>query len=207
VLEGGRFTRLGDTREREADVRLVAATNRDLQAEVKARRFREDLFYRLSSAVVLIPPLRERPADIPVLARRFLAAARGRAGKGPLALTPAAMLALARHAWPGNARELRNAMEYVAASVPSSVVERSSLPASITGSEPAAQGRAPPPDAAELRPIAEEIEALERQRMREALAAAGGVKTRAARLISMPERTFRLKSRQYGLDPERSGEG
>ncbi len=202
VLEGGHFARVGDTRERRADVRVVAATNRDLAAEVKARRFREDLLFRLNSAVVLIPPLRERPADIPVLARRFLAAARDGAGARPLALTPEAMRALTRHAWPGNVRELRNAMEYVAAAVPEGAVERSSLPTTITISAE----RAPtPPPAAELRPIAEELEALERERMREALAAAGGVKTRAARLISMPERTFRLKLRQYGLD--RAGDG
>ena len=202
VLEGGHFARVGDTRERRADVRVVAATNRDLAAEVKARRFREDLLFRLNSAVVLIPPLRERPADIPVLARRFLAAARVGAGARPLALTPEAMRALTRHAWPGNVRELRNAMEYVAAAVPEGAVERSSLPDTIT----AGAKRAPtPPPAAELRPIAEELEELERGRMREALAAAGGVKTRAARLISMPERTFRLKLRQYGLD--RAGDG
>jgi two-component system response regulator AtoC len=96
---------------------VVAATNRDLAAEVRARRFREDLLYRLNSAVVLIPSLRERPADIPVLARRFLAAARARAAALPLALTPEASLALRRHLWPGNVRELRNAMDYVAACV------------------------------------------------------------------------------------------
>ncbi|WP_437926525.1 sigma 54-interacting transcriptional regulator [Sorangium sp. So ce291] len=219
VLEGGRFTRLGETREREVDVRIVAATNRDLQAEVKARRFREDLFYRLSSAVVLLPPLRERPADIPVLARRFLAAARARAQKPPLTFAPAAMLALAHHAWPGNVRELKNAMEFVAASVPDGVVERSNLPAAIAGaegSEPAAPTSAQPdrpsgadlrPPAGELRPLAEEIEALERRRIREALAAASGVKTRAARLIGVPERTFRLKLRQYGIDRGGSDEG
>jgi DNA-binding NtrC family response regulator len=216
VLEGGHFARLGETRERKADVRIVAATNRDVAAEVKARRFREDLYYRLSAAVVLIPPLRERPADIPVLARRFLADARARAGKGPLEIAPAAMLALARHGWPGNVRELRNAMEYAAASTSDGVVERSSLPRTITGDPMQANGCAPSaavpapgeaPGSVELRPLAEEIEALERRRIREALAAAGGVKSRAARLISMPERTFRLKLRQYNLDAGRTGEG
>ncbi|WP_438008597.1 sigma 54-interacting transcriptional regulator [Sorangium sp. So ce321] len=211
VLEDGRFARLGEAREREADVRLVAATNRDLAAEVKARRFREDLFYRLSSAVVMIPPLRERPADIPVLARRFLASARERAGKAPLAIAPATMLALSRHGWPGNVRELRNAMEYAAASVHGGVVEPSSLPPAVTrggGVGAGVDGSAPAPlRADEFRPLADEIQALERQRMREALAAAGGVRVRAAHLIAMPERTFRLKLRQHGLDPGRLDDG
>jgi DNA-binding NtrC family response regulator len=203
VLEGGRFVRLGDTVERQADVRIVAATNRDLAEEVRARRFREDLFYRLGSAVVLIPPLRERPADVPVLARTFLATARERAGKSPLSIAPGAMLALSQYAWPGNVRELKNAMEFVAASIERGPVERAMLPPAIAGTEGAAPAeeltRSDVAAAATFRPLAEEIEALERQRIREALAAAGGVKTRAARLIGVPERTFRLKLRQFGL--------
>ncbi len=240
AIEGGRFLRLGETTEREADVRIVAATNRDLAAEVRAHRFREDLFYRLGSAVVLIPPLRERPADIPVLARTFLAAARARSGKTPLTIGAGAMLALARHPWPGNVRELKNAMDYVAASVEQGVVERAALPANIAGEGGASRnghahaparseapwsggdaangdlagasflpGTEPPPATGPLaavepppavfQPLHEEIEALERRRIREALAACGGIKTRAARLIGVPERTFRLKLRQYGF--------
>ena len=235
ALEGGRFLRLGETTEREADVRIVAATNRDLAAEVKANRFREDLYYRFGSAVVHIPPLRDRPADIPVLARTFLAAARARAGKGALALGPTAMLALSRYSWPGNVRELKNAMDYVAASVEHGIVERAHLPATVAAataeprrdsdrpSSPRSFEGAVPPAASSMDrtpstepppgvdpfsdprppavflPLHEEIEALERRRIREALAACGGIKTRAARLIGVPERTFRLKLRQYGF--------
>ncbi len=141
AIEGGRFLRLGETIEREADVRIVAATNRDLAADVRAHRFREDLFYRLGSAVVLIPPLRERAADIPVLARTFLAAARARVGKGTLPIGPSAMLALSRYSWPGNVRELKNAMDYVAASAPPGTVERASLPASDRRHRRGASGR------------------------------------------------------------------
>jgi two-component system, NtrC family, response regulator AtoC len=216
VLEGGRFTRLGEVRERAVDVRVVAATNRDLAAEVRARRFRDDLFYRLSGAVVLIPPLRERPADIPVLALRFLATALERTGKSALAITPAAMLALTRYAWPGNVRELRNAMEYAAVLVHDGAVGLESLPVTILGRDPAADvdsGAIISPGSSSesscalaFQPIAEELQALERQRMKEALVAAGGVKTQAARLISMPERTFRLKARQYALELARNGD-
>ncbi|MFO0758901.1 MAG: sigma 54-interacting transcriptional regulator [Byssovorax sp.] len=205
VLEGGHFARVGDTRERRADVRIVAATNRDLPAEVKARRFREDLLYRLNSAVVLIPPLRERPADIPVLARRFLTAARERARKPPLVLDDDALVALLAHPFPGNVRELRNAMDYAAAATTGEVLSRASLPASLAGEQGAATSfndtSTPGVPRAPLGPIAEELTALERRRMVEALAATGGVKTHAARLISMPERTFRLKLRQYGIEP------
>ncbi|MFO0592326.1 MAG: sigma 54-interacting transcriptional regulator [Polyangiaceae bacterium] len=235
ALEGGRFLRLGETTEREADVRIVAATNRDLAAEVRAHRFREDLYYRFGSAVVHIPPLRDRPADIPVLARTFLASARARAGKGALAIGASAMLALSRYSWPGNVRELKNAMDYVAASVDHGIVERAHLPSAVAaataelrrdsdrpsslrafdGAVPAAASSMdrtpstePPPGADPLSdprppavflPLHEEIEALERRRIREALAACGGIKTRAARLIGVPERTFRLKLRQYGF--------
>jgi DNA-binding NtrC family response regulator len=216
VLEGGRFTRLGDVREREVDVRVVAATNRDLAAEVAAHRFREDLFYRLNGAVVLIPPLRERPADIPVLARRFLATALARLERPSLAIAPAAMLALARYAWPGNVRELRNAMEYAAVVARDGVVALDSLPATILGRNAPVDGSsdATPfadlvgvaPDAPVFRPMAQELQELEVQLMKAALLASGGVKVRAAKLLSMPERTFRLKATQYGLDTFGSGD-
>jgi len=217
ALEGGRFLRLGETTEREADVRIVAATNRDLSAEVRARRFREDLFYRLGSAVVMIPPLRERQADIPVLARAMLSNAREKQGRAPLTIGPSAMLSLARYAWPGNVRELKNAMEYVAASVEHGVVLRQHLPPTITGEGADTREKEPPREAvsepsaapvgeaspeappAVFKHLSKEIEELEIRRIREALAATRGIKTRAAKLIGVPERTFRLKLRQYGF--------
>ena len=115
VLESQRFARLGDVRERSVDVRLVAATNRNLEEEVKAGRFRMDLLFRLGAAKVMVPPLRDRRRELPVLARSLLKAACEKVGRPPLVLTPLAMRRLLAHAWPGNVRELRNAMEYVAA--------------------------------------------------------------------------------------------
>ncbi|MFO0755026.1 MAG: sigma 54-interacting transcriptional regulator [Byssovorax sp.] len=215
ALEMKRITRLGDVREREVDFRVVAATNRDLEAEQKAGRFREDLLFRLSAAVVHLPPLRDRPREIPLLARRFLASARRPEGAPPRVLSDAAMARLCAYPFPGNVRELKNAMEYAAATAESEVVEPRNLPPRIlarTGDEapvdaPPVTPKPVPPEVSEapggapraFRPIGEELRDLERARMIEALDATGGVQTRAAELISMPIRTFVLKLKQYGI--------
>jgi NtrC-family two-component system response regulator AlgB len=122
------FERVGETRTRTADVRIVAATNRDLEAEVKGGRFREDLLYRLNVVEVTVPPLRERPEDILPLARRFLAFF-GHMARQPVAeLAPTAERALAAYPWPGNVRELRNIMERATILSPSRVLDLESLP-------------------------------------------------------------------------------
>jgi DNA-binding NtrC family response regulator len=123
AVESRRITRVGSLREREINVRIVAATNRDLHAEVRAGRFRDDLLYRLHVAAISLPPLRERPREIMVLARAFLDDACRRAGRSPLAITDATMRALSAHAWPGNVRELRNAMDLVAVTAEGSALE------------------------------------------------------------------------------------
>ncbi len=201
VLETGRVVRVGDHKERAVDVRVVSATNRDLEAEVAAGRFRRDLYHRLAAAVIRLPPLRERPCDLAVLARHFLESAAARAGRRPPALSAAAMAALSAYAWPGNVRELRLAMEVVAATMVDAIVEPWHLPEKV-GAAPASPTPTLAPAAAAsgaFAPLAEEIRALERTRMEQALEAAGGARAEAARLIGMPERTFRMKARQYGL--------
>jgi two-component system response regulator AtoC len=205
ALELQKITRLGEQRERAIDVRLVAATNRTLEAEVSEGRFRQDLYFRLGGATVILPPLRDRKTEIPILAHEFLHQAAARANRGPMKITPAAMQMLLTHAWTGNVRELRNTMDYVAAAAPDDVVEPSDLPERLGGPLSIAPATGPhaavdlaaPPDA--FRPINDEIRDLEKRRMVEALAAAGGVKTRAAQLIDMPIRTFTLKLKQYKL--------
>ncbi len=202
ALETRRFCRLGDVRERSVDLRVVAATHRDLEAAAAAGRFREDLFFRIAAATVVLPPLRERPREIPVLARRFLDQVLAAAGQPELAISPAAMQRLCTHAWPGNVRELKNVMGYVAATARGPQVEPHDLPEKL---RPAGSPVAPPPPAPAapggrvFAPIADELRELERQRMLEALEAAGGVQTRAAALLSMPLRTFQLRFKQYGL--------
>jgi NtrC-family two-component system response regulator AlgB len=122
------FERVGETRTRTADVRIVAATNRDLDAEVKGGRFREDLLYRLNVVEVTVPPLRERPEDILPLARRFLAFF-GHMARQPVAeLAPAAERALAAYPWPGNVRELRNVVERATILSPARVLDLEALP-------------------------------------------------------------------------------
>jgi DNA-binding NtrC family response regulator len=114
VLQEGEFERVGGQQTLRCDVRVVAATNKDLAAEVKAGRFREDLFYRLNVVPIHAPPLRERREDVPELAARFLAEACERNGRRPMRLAREAILALQGHDWPGNVRELRNLVERLA---------------------------------------------------------------------------------------------
>ena len=213
AVEARRVMRVGSVREYDIDFRLVTATNRDLEAEVSAGRFRRDLLYRLNVATVEIPPLRERPRELELLARAFLADGCRRADRPPLALSEAALQRLAGHTWPGNVRELRNAMLLAAATTAGDLVEPNDLrltgtarprPITATGTVaptlPSATGTvAPPVTDAAMRPIAEEIEQLEARRMAEALDACGGVQIRAAAMIGMPLRTFSTKVKQYGL--------
>jgi formate hydrogenlyase transcriptional activator len=114
VLESGEFERLGNSRTSKADVRVIAATNRDLLDEVRKGRFREDLYYRLSVFPIRVPPLRERTEDIPVLVWTFLEEFSTRMGKKITQVPRKTMEALQRHRWPGNVRELRNVIEHAA---------------------------------------------------------------------------------------------
>ncbi|MFO0585295.1 MAG: sigma 54-interacting transcriptional regulator [Anaeromyxobacter sp.] len=122
VLQEGEVTRLGGSRPRRVEVRIVAATNRDLAAEVAAGRFRQDLFFRLSVLHLDVPPLRERAGDVSFLANVFLEEAARRVGRGPLTLSPAALEKLEAHGWPGNVRELKNAVMRAAAVAASEVI-------------------------------------------------------------------------------------
>ncbi len=186
ALETRRVTRLGSVKEREIEIRVVAATNRKLADEIKAGRFREDLYFRLAGAAVALPPLRARPREIAVIARALLERARPAAQ-----LSAASTAALASYPWPGNVRELRNAIEFAAATASERLVEPWHLPETVTG-QPSSKAE---PAARKLRPIGEELAELERTRMTEALELAGGIQRRAAELISMPLRTFVHKLR------------
>jgi transcriptional regulator with GAF, ATPase, and Fis domain len=112
VLQEGQFERLGNPRPFKVDVRVIAATNRDLTAEMRKGRFREDLFYRLNVFPIKVPPLRERPEDIPLLLWAFIEEFSSRMGKKITKVPQKTMEALQRHSWPGNVRELRNIMEH-----------------------------------------------------------------------------------------------
>jgi len=194
VLESGELMRVGETSGRTTDLRIVAATNRDLQRDVDDGRFRSDLFFRLGSARLELPPLRDRPRDIASLGATLLGEACRRLGRPPLELSFAAAVAFLRHDWPGNIRELRHAVEYAAASAPDGAgeVELSHLPAALL---------ATPSPRPEFQPIAAEVRELERRRMIAALRASGGVQCHAAALIAMPLRTFATKVKRYAIVP------
>ncbi len=198
VLEAGELTRVGDVESRKVDFRVVAATNRDLEAEVSAGRFRQDLMFRLNTAQVVVPPLRERRGEIPLLSRAFAAIAAARMDRDAPEVSDDALRALSLHRWPGNVRELRNAIDYAVTASAGDRVEVWHLPDRVRADD-AATGPDVDAMAGAFRPIAEEVADLERRRMVEALEAAGGVQAKAARLIAMPRRTFTMKLRKYGI--------
>ena len=131
VLEQREITRVGATRSSSIDIRLVAATNKDLEKEVREGRFREDLFYRLNVVRVSLPPLRERPEDVAPLVRHFLKELAKENGRAPLSISQEALGRLTGHAWRGNIRELRNAVEQMVIFAQSSEVALDTLPSSL----------------------------------------------------------------------------
>ncbi len=215
AVETRRICRVGSVSERLVDVRFVAATNRDLRADIGAGRFRRDLFFRLSAACVTVPPLRERTLDVPILARRFLDLCRARAGGPATIIADETLRRLLLHDWPGNVRELKGVIESCAATVTSETILPQDLPPEIAGEKAAWLARAAsargegdgsrrsspfePFATRTFKDLDQEIQELERTRMVEALAATGGVGTAAARLLGMPLRTFATKLKLYRL--------
>jgi transcriptional regulator with GAF, ATPase, and Fis domain len=200
ALDTRRVMRVGEVRERSIDVRLVAATNRDLRAEIEAGRFRADLYFRLCGAELEVPPLRERPRDLPRLAGAFLTGACTALGVPAKRLADDALDALAAHPWPGNVRELRHLMEFAAAAVDDTTLRAGHLAPRLGAPPGGATAGAPALVAGTL---ADEVRALEIRRIDQALAEAGGNQTLAARLLGMPLRTLTYKLKRYGLGPRR----
>ncbi len=206
ALECGEVCRVGETAARRVDVRVVCASLEDLRLAVAAGRLRADLYFRLGAARIDLPPLRARPRDLAALTAAFVAAACARLGRPLLAVDAEAARALSEHRWPGNVRELRHVLEGAVALAPDDAVTLTALdlplappPAPSAPTAPIA----PAPSPATFRPVAEELEELERRRMTEALVAADGVQIVAAGLIGMPTRTFATKLRRYAIDPAR----
>ena len=201
ALETKKVVRVGGTQERDTNARIVAATHADLAERVKEGRFREDLFYRLRHAQVVLPPLRSRPRELPYLARAFLTECAQRSDQQVLLLSDEVMALLQSYPWPGNVRELRAAMEYAAATADGPLIHTWNLPDWVTAHSCAAAHNSSAVVAvpSDFRPLADELADLERTRMHQALLAASGVQLRAAELLRMPERTFYMKAKQYGL--------
>jgi DNA-binding NtrC family response regulator len=193
VLQEGEVRPVGEERARHVDVRVIAATHRDLEELVRAGKFREDLFYRLNVVQLRIPALRERPEDVPALARFFLDRFAERFGVSPLHVPQALFDRLAAHAWPGNVRELENAIEGLVALSPQAGLDLSLLPGGAGG-----ESRAPEVEGAPL-PLKQRVEAYERGLVVEALRAAHGNRSEAARRLGMSRVTLHDKLRKYGL--------
>jgi two-component system response regulator PilR (NtrC family) len=206
VLQERRFRRVGGTEEIDADIRIIAATNRDLARMVSDGQFREDLFYRINVIPVRMPPLRERTGDIPQLAEHFVAKFAPQMKKTITAIAPAAMAGLTAYAWPGNVRELENAMERAVALERSEVITPESLPESVRGTAPSVSalpaGRAAQVSAALPEhgfDLEQHVQHLEREYIAEALRRSGGVKVKAAELLGMSFRSFRYYMKKYNL--------
>jgi len=195
VLEERAVAPVGGPRPEPLDLRIVAATHRDLAQLVEEQKFRKDLFFRLNVLPIHIPPLRERPADISVLARHFLARA---AAPERMALSEGAVAKLLAHRWPGNVRELRNAMERVATLVRGSVADAPDL-SFLEGREH--KPAAPAFDVSLLEgELNVAVEALERTMLRSALAACAGNRAEAARRLGIHRQLLYKKLKQYGLE-------
>jgi two-component system response regulator HydG len=191
VLQQREVIPVGASEAVPVDARLVAATNRDLEDEVKRGRFRGDLFYRLNVIAVHLPPLRERPGDVALLAEAFLRKAAARRGEEPKALAPAALDAMAAYAWPGNVRELENAVERAVLLSPGPAVAAEALPERVTA-------RKAEPLVSERAPASPTLEAIERAYIAWVLRNEGGNKSRAAEVLGIDPSTLYRKLARYG---------
>ncbi|MBU4074354.1 MAG: sigma 54-interacting transcriptional regulator, partial [Proteobacteria bacterium] len=195
VLQERELTRVGGEEVLQVDVRLIAATNRDLLKEIEAGRFREDLFYRLNVVTLHVPPLRERLEDIPLLAQEFLTRFAEKNHKAIQGFTPQAMDRLLRRPWPGNVRELMNAVERGVVLSPGEVLDETELSLLL----PEQNGAAPPAARNIAGAEATSLEAVERETILRTLEAAGGNKSEAARRLGITRRTLHQKLRKYEM--------
>jgi DNA-binding NtrC family response regulator len=192
VLQSGELRRVGDVQPRHVVVRLIAATHRDLHAAVEAGTFREDLFYRINVVYLSVPPLRERPIDIPLLAEAFLQRIAAREKQPPSQFSAAALAHLIAYAWPGNVRQLQNVVERSALLAEHPVIELEDLPPEICCGGPVnpALGR-----------LGTEVTLaeIEREHIIGVLMRVGGNRSRAAEILGLPRRTLYRRLDEYGL--------
>jgi len=202
VLQEKRFERVGGSESIDVDVRVIAATNRDLARLVRKKRFREDLYYRLDVIRIELPPLRDRPEDIPLLADHF-AAKFARPGHPSKPITPEAMDALLRHTWPGNVRELENAIERASVTARGPRLTPADLPVEIVHAP--ARPVSIPVDLS--RPLPEVLRAtvcdVEKQYIERALRKANGHVGRCARICGLSRRSISTKLAEYQIDKGR----
>jgi two-component system response regulator AtoC len=195
VLQEGTFRRLGETQDRKCDVRLIAATLRDLQADVKSGRFREDLFYRLNVLNVNVPPLRQRREDVPLLVDHFIHRYNARLGTRVTGLDPQATKVVYEYNWPGNVRELENTVERAMVLADAPVLRTADLPERLREPQD--------PVAAELAKgdlsVKRTTRIIEEILIRRALERTKGNRTRAAELLEISHRALLYKIKEYGI--------
>jgi two-component system nitrogen regulation response regulator NtrX len=192
VLQEGELTRVGGTRTIRVDVRVLAATNRDLAERARATAFREDLYFRLAVIPITVPPLRERTEDIPLLVEHFATALAREAGGRPRRFTAEALERLAHYPFPGNVRELRNLVERLSIMAPGAEIGGEQVRAVLPVAEPAT--------ATTLR-LGDAVRAFERRQIEAALQAAGGNMTEAAARLGLERSHLYKKLKQLGTRP------
>jgi two-component system response regulator HydG len=193
VLESGEVNRVGSLESRKVNVHIIAATNRDLRAEVAAGRFRSDLYYRLNVIALHVPPLRDRRDDIPILTHHFLSREAAAHSTVERELSDATMELLIKYDWPGNVRELENALERAAVVSQSGVIQPDALPDRVRS--------APMPQLiADAQPANPPMEVIERAYIHWVLQAEGGNKTRAAEVLGIDPSTLYRKLNRYGIE-------
>ncbi|MBU0513694.1 MAG: sigma-54 dependent transcriptional regulator [Proteobacteria bacterium] len=203
VLQEGEIRRLGDTASRTVDVRVLAATNRDLEAAVEQGKFREDLYYRLNVIPLNIPPLRERPEDVPLLARHFLVKMAERHGRQVKRLSPEAERVLINQPWPGNVRQLENVIEQAVVMAEGETIGSRNLPTALSREAGGLVVRVPE-DRLDLKGLVREATALaERQIIARALEKENGNRTRTAQVLGISRRCLITKIGLYGLADDR----
>jgi DNA-binding NtrC family response regulator len=200
VLEERKIRRLGGRGEVEVDVRVICATNRDLKEEIRKGRFREDLYFRLHVFTIVLPPLKERREDIPLLVHHFIEKFNGETGKRVQGVSPAALATLQGYAWPGNIRELRNTVERAMILVDGDVIGDEHLPPDMQTSRP---------EAATLRvPLGIPLDKVEKEYILASLQKNGGNKARTAEILGISEKTLYNKLNRYAAEArDRVGEG
>jgi len=197
ALQEGEIRRVGAPRAIKVDARIIAATNRALEHEVKNGNFREDLFYRLSVVTLRVPPLSERRTDIPLLAERFLRGTIEAHGRTQLRLSEEAIKCLVAYNWPGNVRELESAIEYAVLHARGSEIAPEDLPAKLNSPHIRAAARSP---LSALFGDLPSLDELERRYLLHVLEAAGGNRTRAAEILGIDRRTLYRMVERFGID-------
>jgi two-component system, NtrC family, response regulator AtoC len=216
AIQESEFERVGGIKTIKVDVRLITATNRDLEAEIKSGNFREDLYYRLNVVPLSIPPLRKRRGDIPLLVRHIIRKFNERLKKSVTGISDDALAVLETHAWPGNIRELENVLERTILFCKGDVIQRADLPEEIiqhadAGAGAAAPTAEPDEDAVEAVPtelsgdaslkdiVRAETSRVERELIAKALEETGGNVTQAAKLLKISRKSLQMKMKELGL--------